>query len=399
MWQKPWKYLEATAVGLGLTAVGIILQLICGNIEWDILAFPANLILVAFLIAALLLMHSLRHKVHLFTWLSGGPCAVISICFAAGLTMVMGLIRQAVSYVEIPGFIGRSGLRQMLSTWYFVLPYTWMTISLGMATLRVAASRWTPRTVPFIFTHLGLFLVLVCGVAGSADMKRLSMTAYEGIPEWRATDKTNPSGEMTELPLAIELNDFIMEEYPPKLMIYDLSRGIYLPEKHPVSVIVGEEDQKEAVGWTIRILEISENAALVAADSAEVHREGWVSCGSHLLPVTTLELGGDIAVVMPKRAPKRYASDVTIYVKDSEEEGHALAGVIEVNHPFTVNGWKIDQLGYDERFGNESQYSVFEIVRDPWLPAVYVGLIMMLAGAVSLFLTAPGRIKKEEEQL
>ncbi|MCF0167688.1 MAG: hypothetical protein HUJ93_03455 [Bacteroidales bacterium] len=115
MWQKPWKYLEATAVGLGLTAVGIILQLICGNIEWDILAFPANLILVAFLIATLLLMHSLRHKVHLFTWLSRGPCAVISICFAAGLTMVMGLIRQAVSYVEIPGFIGRSGLRQMLS--------------------------------------------------------------------------------------------------------------------------------------------------------------------------------------------------------------------------------------------------------------------------------------------
>ena len=136
---------------------------------------------------------------------------------------------------------------------------------------------------------------------------------------------------------------------------------------------------------------------MVAADSAEVHREGWVSCGSHLLPVTTLELGGDIAVVMPKRAPKRYASDVTIYVKDSEEEGHALAGVIEVNHPFTVKGWKIYQLGYDEMLGNESQYSVFEIVRDPWLPAVYVGLIMMLAGAVSLFLTAPGRIKKEEE--
>ena len=313
MWQKTWKYSEAAEVGLGLTAVGVILQLVSGKIEWDVLAFPVNLILVAVLLAALLLMHSLRHRVHLFSWLGGIPCAVVSICFAAGLTMIMGLVRQAVPYAEIPGVLGRSGLRQMLSAWYFVLPYTWMTVSLGMATLRVAASAWTSRTLPFILNHLGLFLVLVCGVAGSADMKRLSMIAYEGSPEWRAIDKTKPSGGVIELPIAIELNDFIMEVYPQT------------------------------------------------------------------------------------QSPKRFASDVTIYVKDSEETSHTVSGTIEVNHPFSVKGWKIYQTGYDERLGNESPYSIFELVRDPWLPAVYIGLVMMLAGAVSLFLTAPGRIRKKEE--
>ena len=39
--------------------------------------------------------------------------------------------------------------------------------------------------------------------------------------------------------------------------------------------------------------------------------------------------------------------------------------------------------------------SVFELVRDPWLPYVYLGIFMMLAGAVALFF---GREKDDSQQ-
>ena len=80
--------------------------------------------------------------------------------------------------------------------------------------------------------------------------------------------------------------------------------------------------------------------------------------------------------------PKRFASDITVYTED----GKAVQGTVEVNKPLKVNGWKIYQYGYDVRMGPESAYSVFQLVRDPWIFWVYLGIFMMIAGALCLML-------------
>ena len=80
--------------------------------------------------------------------------------------------------------------------------------------------------------------------------------------------------------------------------------------------------------------------------------------------------------------PKRFASDITVYTED----GKTVQGTVEVNKPLKVNGWKIYQYGYDVRYGSESPYSVFQLVRDPWILWVYIGIFMMIAGALSLML-------------
>ena len=80
--------------------------------------------------------------------------------------------------------------------------------------------------------------------------------------------------------------------------------------------------------------------------------------------------------------PKRFASDITVYTED----GKAVQGTVEVNKPLKVNGWKIYQYGYDVRMGPESTYSVFQLVRDPWIFWVYLGIFMMIAGALCLML-------------
>ena len=50
-----------------------------------------------------------------------------------------------------------------------------------------------------------------------------------------------------------------------------------------------------------------------------------------------------------------------------------------------MQGWKLYQAGYDESAGRWSTLSLVEAVRDPWLPSVYVGFFMIMAGNVLFF--------------
>ncbi len=81
-------------------------------------------------------------------------------------------------------------------------------------------------------------------------------------------------------------------------------------------------------------------------------------------------------------SPKRFASDIQILTKTKKN----IETTIDVNKPYEVDGWKIYQYGYDTQMGAQSQISILELVSDPWLPLVYTGIYMMLAGAVVLLL-------------
>jgi cytochrome c biogenesis protein ResB len=80
-------------------------------------------------------------------------------------------------------------------------------------------------------------------------------------------------------------------------------------------------------------------------------------------------------------SPKRFASEIQILTKS----GKNIETVVDVNKPHEVDGWKIYQYGYDTQMGAQSQISILELVSDPWLPMVYTGIYMMLAGAVCMF--------------
>ncbi len=64
--------------------------------------------------------------------------------------------------------------------------------------------------------------------------------------------------------------------------------------------------------------------------------------------------------------------------------------VVEVNRPLRHRGWAVYQAGYDRAAGPESGYSVFQMVRDPWLPVVYAGIFLLAVGAV-IGVTGSGR--------
>jgi len=99
------------------------------------------------------------------------------------------------------------------------------------------------------------------------------------------------------------------------------------------------------------------------------------------LPLT-IELKRFLLDTYADGTPKRFASELQIQTSS----GSHINATVDVNQPVEVDGWKIYQYGYDTQEGARSRYSILELVRDPWLPWVYAGIIMMLAGALCMFL-------------
>lgn len=260
MWSKPWSYKEGLVIGAGLLVIGLLLQMTVGAIHWDLFACPVNVIVLVVYIIALVAMHLLRKRVYLFGWLSHYSAAVSSLLWVVGMTVVMGLIRQAPSGHAPADLLGFS---QMISSWPFVLLYFWMVTALGLTILRTGFSLKISR-ISFLLNHIGLFIALITATLGNADMQRLKMTTRMGSAEWRATDD---KGQLIELPLAIELKDFTIDEYPPKLMLIDNETGRTLPEKSPVHVLLEEGVTNGSLqDWQLTIEQSIPMAASVATE-------------------------------------------------------------------------------------------------------------------------------------
>ena len=89
--------------------------------------------------------------------------------------------------------------------------------------------------------------------------------------------------------------------------------------------------------------------------------------------------------------PRSFTSDVVVYTQGGVIE----KALLQVNHPLSVGSWTVYQYGYDQQAGRLSSYSSFELVYDPWLWPVYAGIVMMMAGSVTLLWH--GRKRKEQE--
>ena len=386
MWQKPWRFAEGAAIAIGLLIVGLLLQLTLGPIDWQLFAFPINVILFILYMLVLGVLYAVHRRFYVIQWTMTLTAAVPSLVAGVFVTLIMALF----------------GWDFMLSSWPFVLIYVWLMTILGLTTIRrvLHLTRGSLlHNISFVCNHTGLFLAMVCGTLGFADMQRLEMTVRVGSPEWRAVDAQSPDHIVHELPLALELHSFTIDEYPPKYVIIDNATGQVINDApwtlqadtlyDYAAIVYGATD---AAGNDItRYTEWHSMGATTAAHIVATHTadpalqvEGWVSCGSFMFPYKALPLDAHSSAVMPEREPRRFASDVTVYTEGGKEQ----RATIEVNHPLEIDGWKIYQLSYDEKLGRWSDSSVFELVRDPWLPGVYLGIFMMLAGAVLTFVTA-----------
>ena len=404
LWQFPWGNRESFLIAFFLMLTGFLIQLLLGG-GVRMPAWPMNIAIILIFIIYFVLVHFLiKHPV--VKWLSSTYAAIAAVSAFTVMVLLLGFIPQGP--LEDPRFIDKLGLTSVTSSWAYLMCALYLLVVLGFTIIRRIKS-FSIRNMAFILNHVGLWIVVVAASLGSADMWKLTMQLETKHPTMQAYDSR---GQSYNLGFGMVLLDFHIDEYPPELGLIRNSDFTLKMEKGGKLATVEEGTSTSLEGYTITVVryipfagkygDVFDTTSRIGAARAAYVKvedegsaqkfEGWVSDGSFGIPASILKLNNELSIAMTQFRPKKYNSDIRIYHDmDNYEDFH-----IEVNKPATIQGWKIYQTGYDEKMGRWSEISIIELVRDPWLPIVYIGIFMILLGTLYLIWMGKGRTKTKK---
>ena len=396
LWQYPWSYRESFILSCTLIVLGFIAELVFQGHRVPFPHRPVNLIILFTSILFLVIVHIFLGKTVVIKWFSSIPCSISAIISFTGLVLLMGFIRQ-----EGEGqskWVEQLGLNHLKNSWPFLFIEVYFFLSLGLVVLR-RSSPFTRKNLGFLLNHFGLWLTLMAVAMGTGDLQRLRVSLFENADY---TDKgIKISHEIYNLPFSLKLLDFRMETYNPKIMLSDSMGGI--PEKHKGELlpIIENNSEYKLSNYSITILNILPSAARtdsgyvpsvapMAATAALVHVKNkisgdsvtnWLCSGSLVMLPEYILLEKNLGLWLLRPEPRKFESLMVIKTR----LGAVDTVTVEVNKPYKTRGWNFYQVGYEEKMGPASQLSIIEAVYDPWLPLVYTGIFLMIAGALYLF--------------
>jgi len=411
IWLPPWGYMQAVLVSVGLFLAGILIHLFSDSqlaFGVSLPSWPWNIILL-FVYCCLLFVFVLVSKQSAFVrWLGGSKVSVVAMVFVGTTSFFAGTLPQTKDSL--------SWTSNVITSWPFVFALLLLMTNLGLVVFRRLLQR--RFEVGFLLNHIGLFIVMLGMSFGSPDIQRYKIPISENETAQEAVDPE--TGSQITLPFSIFLKDFQIEEYPATFAMIDHETGDYVMglsgartkfeaktgakgrlSDWEISVIdylpSGErtKDGYEAVKGTAGVQAAFVEARYVGPEHTYkvlMHAEreitlkpgdtkkGWVARPSDTTNQKVMMLGKYL-LAMTEPQTKVFRSLVQI-----EKGGEKMDSSIEVNKPLSVKGWKLYQASYDANMGKFSTLSVFDAVRDPWLPFVYFGVFLMLAGIVHIFM-------------
>lgn len=399
-------YRQGFLISLIIIVAGFTLDWVTGGHGVALPSWPMNLFVVLSFAFILVFTHFYYRDMDTVKWLARVPASISAIVLFTFLTLIMGLTKQ--NNPDASAFMKMTGLNHVQSSYVFLLSGLYLLTTLGLVILR----RITPLTyknIGFTLNHLGLWIIVMAGSLGSGDLQRLNIYVNENQSVWFGF---NQKEQPYKLPFTVKLLDFSIEEFPPKLA-YVESQTMAFPKDVVDNMILMQKGMKTTIsGWNITIEDLipsarkdstgtfvasndtlSYPAAKIKAVSAngDLVREGWITSGSIKTRPSFLPLDGRHLLAMAKPQAKEYSSKIAI-----EQDGQTDTATVIVNEPVKVGGWNLYQLSYDERMGKWSKLSIIEAIRDPWLPIIYVGIFMVIAGALYLFTI--GKTPKESKK-
>jgi hypothetical protein len=383
---QPWGYLESISIALAILLLGIGIEKLGGNAA-PVISFPYNIITLGGFIALCIFLHKIALSNPRVAWFSSIPASIGAFGLFLMLTLIMALVQQ---HVHAPQYLF---IFTVTSSWAYYLATAYLLLVLGMVTIRRLGELHRVN-ISFFLNHAGLWITIATASLGAGDVEKLRMVLTQDETEWRATDNAQVA---IELDFALQLYSFEKEEYPAKLAFVDAQNGEILP--HNRSRAIFEADTVSGIhfgDYHVAFLQYLPSSIYYAHAYQPIHdygatqsylvevthkptkekTSGWIAGSSVTQEPRFLLLQDSLVLAALQPQAKRYASYVKVYTKS----GEVFDAVIEVNKPISVGGYKIYQTGYDEKKGRWSDISILELVRDPWLPYVYFGLFLFIAG-------------------
>jgi len=374
----------------GIITAGFILEIF--SIKHFSLTYPYNLIVILVIVISLISTRIIFKKTFFFRWFSSLENSLVIIAAFILLNLISAFIpHQQAS----DGFINKLSLNKIINSYPFIFTYLYLIFTLGLVILRRINGNFSIRNIAFFLNHFGLWIILVGAGFGSADFVRLDMIVKLNNTVWYGYTEKD---EIKELPFAIELKEFHMKTFTPKLQIIKVDsnlnnfkvikqlqldtikfiryKGIRIKTLQyvPYAWFINSDSvvQMKAPGYV--------NAAYVRIDFGDQVNEGWVSNSSLMQKGKYLPLYNGFYLTLSEPIPKDYISYIKVYTSNQE----IFDTIVKVNKPVNVMGWNIYQKDYNKYLGEYSDYSVFEVNKDPWLWFVYSGIIMLAIGAIML---------------
>jgi len=391
MWQFPWGYRESFIITAGLMIVGFFLEFISKGSIVQLPTWPVNLFLLVFFILYLIATYFLV-KGPVMTWLSSVPAAMAGMTVFTFLILLMGFIPQGVP----EGFAGKIGLNHIHTSKPYIIVTIFMLTILGYTIIRRLKLKITLKNIAFLLNHIGLFVILTAASIGSSDMLRLKMPVMEGESSNIAFPDEKHKAEM---PFSLLLHSFTIEEYAPELIVFDGNSGEPVIPKGSALPKIETGSKGKILDYDFEIISFlpfavpSEDKYLISEQYGSTHAvllrvntsvgiiEDWISCGNFMYQPKYMILNQKHILGMTQPKVKRYVSEVDITGNDNSIQKNVE---ISVNSPLKFGQWKIYQFSYNDQLGRWSEMSIFEVIRDPWLPVVYTGIFMILFGSIYL---------------
>lgn len=364
---------------------------------------------------------------------------IIAAC-VAGTVLPQGT--DATSYVEKHpeavarfAFFTKLGLTHVFSTRWFIALLCGLAASIlvcstrRLTTVKRASGFAQRRALGSMLTHISILLILggavVRGVWG--EKGHIELREGETIAQFNGNNGPRP------LPFALQLAKFEIEADAPANASTEIHNGaspsiiVQWPERALQAVIPADEGtikeltpegQAASPTNTFRIhilkyvpdfavdttthevtsrsLEPNNPAVLVAVDGPNYQNHRWIFAkfpdftmhedGS---PVTSSSLrfayhndGGQPARPAVPRSIKNFRS--TLQVID-----HGVAAgqrTLAVNSPLKLHGYTFYQTGYNP---DDPSWTSLEVVRDPGVPFVYAGFVLLIGGLFVVFYLNP----------
>ncbi len=325
-------------------------------------------------------------------WFASVPAAMASISLFFVAAIFMGVFPQG-TVVDLPIF-NMLGLTNVMHSWLMIVSTLFLLLVLGFTTCKRAIPL-KKNNIGFLLNHAGLWVILAAASFGASDLQRLKVQLYEQADFTNVA--VNDQKQMFKLPFSVQLIDFDINEYNPKLLIFNPQSRDFINKAGKSFQMIDTGFQVNVSGFDLKVTKFIKYAALtdsgfhatdkpMATSAAFVEAtnlttsqkmEGWISPGGFGRTPDVLELNSELAISLSPPEPKEYSSVLAVRHSDNSID---TVRVI-VNRPHGIEGYNLYQLSYNSQLGKWSNYSVIEVVSDPWLPIVYTGFYMLMAGA------------------
>ncbi len=397
LFTKEWKYKEGFIISLALFIIGLSISVITGGEKAIMPSYPINVILIVVYTILLVVLYLFEKKNKVIAWLSSIPAAISSVVFLTIMSTLLGIIPQVPSKNEL---INNMGFTDLTSSWMFAFSVVFILTTLGLVTAK-RVFPFKKKNIGFLLNHMGLYIVLISGLAGSGDIQRLYFKLNDNAkaPIDIGVDINNSA---YSVPFKLKLKKFIMKEYVPKLVIVESKNSKIFDQRDKVPYHVDTNQTAKLMHWEVKVEKYIENAlydsingvystekkgafpaAYVKVFNTQTSDtlEAWITSGNYLTYRKSLKLNDKYFLAMLTPEAKKYKSDIFVYNSNGEMEERS----VEVNKPIKVEGWNLYQTGYNDKMGKWSDYSLVEAIHDPWLPVVYIGIFMLIAGSLYIF--------------